>query len=59
MAKKESELLVVQFLVPLCDRAGKRYPRSVQRRIWSDLQDRFDGWSLASDKPLQELMRRQ
>ena len=45
-------VLVVQFLVPVYDRDGKPYGRSVQKQIRRDLEDRFDGWSLASDKPL-------
>ena len=49
---KDVEILVVQFLVPVFDREGKPYHRSVQKRIRRDLEDRFDGWSLAADKPL-------
>jgi len=43
---------VVQFLLPVYDRDGKPYRRSVQKRIRRELEDRFDGWSLAADKPL-------
>lgn len=48
----EPEMLVVQFLVPVYDRNRKPYPRSVQKRLRKDLEERFDGWSLAGDKPL-------
>ena len=51
-AKTDVEVLVVQFLVPVYDRDGSPYRRSVQKRIRRDLEERFDGWSLASDKPL-------
>lgn len=50
--KPEPARLVVQFLVPVFDRAGKPYPRSVRNRLRSELEVRFDGWSLAGDKPL-------
>lgn len=51
-AKAKAQILVVQFLVPIYDRKGKPYPRSVQKGVRRDLEDRFDGWSLAADKPL-------
>ena len=47
-----TRVLVVQFLVPVHDRNGKRYRRSVRNRIRRELEERFDGWSLAGDKPL-------
>lgn len=50
--RKQPENLVVQFLIPVFDREGKPYPRSVQKEIRRELEDRFDGWSLAGDKPL-------
>lgn len=50
--EKDVEVLVVQFLVPVYDRDGKPYLRSIQKQIRRDLEERFDGWSLASDKPL-------
>ena len=50
--KQDERVLVVQFLVPVYDRAGKPYRRSVHKEIRRDLEDRFDGWSLAADKPL-------
>jgi hypothetical protein len=45
-------ILVVQFLVPVFDREGKPYPRSVHKEIRRHLEDRFGGWSLAADRPL-------
>ena len=48
----KAQILVVQFLVPIYDRKGKPYPRSVQKGVRRDLEDRFDGWSLTADKPL-------
>ncbi len=50
--RKDVETLVVQFLVPVYDRDGNPYRRSIQKQIRRDLEDRFDGWSLAADKPL-------
>ena len=50
--KKDAEVLVVQFLLPVYDRNGRPYRRSVQKQIRRDLEDLFDGWSLASDKAL-------
>jgi hypothetical protein len=47
-----AEVLVVQFLVPVYDREGSPYPRSVHKRLRRDLENRFDGWSLAAEKPL-------
>src|ERR1022692_3635961 len=52
LSKAKAQILVVQFLVPIYDRKGKPYPRSVQKGVRRDLEDRFDGWSLAADKPL-------
>lgn len=49
---KQPENLVVQFLVPVYDRDGKPYARSVQKEIRRELEDLFDGWSLAAEKPL-------
>lgn len=49
---EESKVLVVQFLIPVYDRNGKPYRRSVHKQIRRDLEERFDGWSLAADKPL-------
>lgn len=45
-------MVVVQFLVPVYDRDGRPYPRQVQGQIQRDMEERFDGWSLASDQPL-------
>lgn len=45
-------MIVVQFLVPVYDRDRRPYSRDVQKRIQRELEDRFDGWSLASDQPL-------
>jgi len=50
--KPEAELLVVQFLVPKCDRDGNPYPRSVHQDLRKDLEDSFDGWSSLGDQPL-------
>lgn len=50
--KKDAQILVVQFLVPVYGRDGKPYRRSVHKKIRRDLEDRFDSWSLAADKPL-------
>jgi hypothetical protein len=50
--KADGRILVVQLLVPIYDREGKPYPRSVQYKIRRDLEHKFDGWSLAADKPL-------
>ena len=50
--KSRPKQLVVQFLVPVYDRAGKPYPRAVHERVRRELEERFDGWSLAGDKPL-------
>jgi hypothetical protein len=50
--RNDIKVLVVQFLVPVYDRDGKPYRRSVQKQIRRDLEDLFDGWSLAADKPL-------
>src|ERR1022692_4829763 len=52
LSKAKAQILVVQFLVPIYDRKGKPYPRSVQKGVRRDLEDRFDGWSLTADKPL-------
>ena len=51
MAKRKP-VLVVQFLLPVYDRAGSPYALSTHKRIRRELEDRFDGWSLAADKPL-------
>lgn len=51
-SKRDAQILVVQFLVPTYDRRGKPYPRSVHKRLRRDLEERFDGWSLAAEKPL-------
>ncbi|HVE82722.1 MAG TPA: hypothetical protein VND93_07730 [Myxococcales bacterium] len=51
-SRGESQILVVQFLVPVYDRKGRPYPRSVHKQIRRDLEDHFDGWSLAADRPL-------
>jgi hypothetical protein len=53
----DSKVLVVQFLVPVYDRAGKPYPRATHKRIRRDLEERFDGWSLAAEKPLEGAWR--
>lgn len=45
-------MLVVQFLVPVYDRDGKPYPRDLLNQIQRELEERFDGWSLAADQPL-------
>lgn len=55
--KEDVEVLVVQFLVPVYDRSGKPYSLSVQKQIRRDLEDRFDGWSLAADRPLEGAWR--
>ena len=56
MAKRREraspELLVVQFLVPVKDRAGNDYPRSVRDHICRELEARFGGWSLMGAGPL-------
>jgi hypothetical protein len=52
VSKKDVDVLVVQFLVPIYDRGGRPYRRSVQKQVRRDLEDRFGGWSLAADKPL-------
>jgi hypothetical protein len=49
---QKASVLVVQFLVPVYDRNGKRYGALVHVRLRRDLEKRFDGWSLAGDKPL-------
>lgn len=43
---------MVQFLVPVFDRRGARYPPRVRDEIRHELERRFDGWSLTSDRPL-------
>jgi hypothetical protein len=50
--KPETKNVIVQFLVPVYDRDGKPYRRSVHKRLRIDLEVRFGGWSLAGDKPL-------
>jgi len=45
-------MVVVQFLVPFYNRAGRPYPRSVHQGIQRELEERFDGWSLAANQPL-------
>ena len=56
MSKNEpdtkDEVLVVQFLVPVYDRRGRPYLRSVHKQIRRDLENMFDGWSLAADRAL-------
>ncbi len=47
-----SRIVIVQFLVPSYDRAGRPYPRSLRDRIQRRLEDEFGGWSLVSDRPL-------
>jgi hypothetical protein len=56
-SKTATKVLVVQFLVPVYDRRGKPYARSVHKQLRRDLVDRFDGWSLAADKPLKGAWR--
>jgi hypothetical protein len=56
-AEHRTQVLVVQFLVPVYDRKGKPYRRSVQKQVRRDLEDRFDGWSLAGDRPLEGAWR--
>lgn len=51
-SKPASELLVVQFLVPKCDRAGDPYPRATYERLRRGLESRFGGWSSLGDEPL-------
>ena len=45
-------MVVVQFLVPIYDRNGGPYSRDVLKRLQQELEERFDGWSLAADQPL-------
>lgn len=47
-----ARLLVVQFLVPREDRAGKRYSFRVIRALRNELVERYGGWSLTSLEPL-------
>ena len=51
-SEKTGKILVVQFLVPVYDRLGKPYPRSVLKELQRYLENHFEGWSLAADKPL-------
>lgn len=55
--KPSDVVLVVQFLIPVYDRRGRPYPRSVRHGIQHDLEDRYDGWSLAADRPLEGAWR--
>jgi len=48
----DKRVLVVQFLVPQRDRDGTPYPHRVRRALQNELEERFDGWSLAAEKPL-------
>lgn len=48
----ELELLVVHFLVPVHDRNGEPYPRSVRDLLRADLEELFDGWSSLGNQPL-------
>ena len=43
--------------MPVYDRSGKPYRRSVQKQLRHELEERFDGWSLAGDKPLEGAWR--
>ena len=45
-------MVVVQFLDPIYDRNGGPYSRDVLKRLQQELEERFDGWSLAADQPL-------
>ena len=56
-AGSDMKVLVVQFLVPVFDRAGKPYPRAAHKQLRRDLEERFDGWSLAAEKPLEGAWR--
>ena len=47
-----AKVVVIQFLIPVYDRRGNPYRRSAHNQLRRDLEDRFDGWSLAADKPL-------
>jgi hypothetical protein len=49
--------VVVQFLVPVYDREGRPYPRAAQKQIRRDLEQRFGGWSLAAERPLEGAWR--
>lgn len=48
---KNSELDIVHFQVPNCDREGNPYPRGVHKRIQAELEERFGGWSLIGGDP--------
>jgi hypothetical protein len=50
-------ILVVQFLLPVYDRAGRPYPPEVHLRLQHDLERLFDGWSIASERPLEGAWR--
>ncbi len=45
-------MIVVQFLIPTRDRDGDSYSRDVLKELQHDLEERFDGWSLAAHEPL-------
>jgi hypothetical protein len=53
----DAKVLVVQFLVPVFDRAGKPYRRTAHKQLRRDLEERFDGRSLAAEKPLEGAWR--
>ena len=48
----QSGLLIVHFLVPVADRSGRPYKRSVYKQLQLELEERFGGWSLAAPQPL-------
>ena len=50
--KSKPGVLIVHFLVPLRDREGRPYPRSVHQDLRRDLEDRFSGWSSLGDAPM-------
>lgn len=56
-APTDNVMLVVQFLIPTYDRDGRPYPRSTHHQIQHDIEERYDGWSLAAKKPLKGAWR--
>lgn len=38
-------MIVVHFLIPVADRAGKPYRRSIYHRLHKELQERFGGFT--------------
>lgn len=54
---EQTSVLAVQFLIPVFDRQGRRYARSVHTQLRHDLNEKFGGWSLAAKRPLQGAWR--